>query len=107
VLVQVVQVVVRTVVLLAVVPLKLLRARNRTAQRLLPMAQQAVYQLSAALAAAVAVVALPKLEAQVLATEVSAQMVESAEKAARELVTHCELDLQLCMALAVVAKEDG
>jgi hypothetical protein len=33
--------------------------------------------------------------------------VELAEKAAKELPTQCVLILQLCMALAVVAKEDG
>jgi hypothetical protein len=71
------------------------------------MARQAVCRHSAIQVAAVAVVALPKLEARVLATEVRAQAVELAEKAVKELPTQCELILQLCMARAVVAKEDG
>jgi hypothetical protein len=94
--------------LLAVVLLKRMRrARHQMVQRLRPTEELVVCRHSAIQVAAVAVVALPKLEAQVLATEVLAQMVESAEKAARDLVTHCELILQLCMARAVEAKVDG
>jgi hypothetical protein len=76
-------------------------------QLLRPTEELVVCRHSAIQGAAVAVVALPKLEARVLETEVQARPVELAEKAAKELLTHCELDLQLCMVLAVVAKEDG
>lgn len=94
--------------LLAVVLLKRMRrARHQMVQRLRPTEELVVCRHSAIQVAAAAVVALPKLEAQVLVMEVQAPPVESAEKAARELETHCELILQLCMALAVVAKEDG
>ena len=91
----------------AALPIRPLRARNRTAQRLLHTVEPVACRRSAVLEAEAAVVALPKLEARVLATEVQAQAVELAEKAAKELPTHCELILQLCTAQAVVAKEDG
>ena len=106
-LVRVDPVAVRTVVFPVVVPINLLQVLHQMAQRLRLMAQQAACQLSAILAVAVAVAALPKLVVRVLATEVRAQAVELAEKAAKELPTQCELILQLCMALVVVAKEDG
>jgi hypothetical protein len=86
---------------------RLRRARNRTAQRLRPTAERAACQLSAVPAVEEVAAVLPKLVVRVLATEAPAQTVELAEKAAKELPTQCELILQLCMARAVVAKEDG
>jgi hypothetical protein len=99
---------VRIVMWLAVVLIKRpRRARHRTTQRLLLTAELVVCRHSAIQVAAVVVAALPKLVVRVLATEVRAQAVELAEKVAKELPTQCELILQLCTALAVVAKEDG
>jgi hypothetical protein len=106
-LVRVDPVAVRTVVFPVVVPIKPLQVLHHTVQRLRPMAQQAACQRSAILAVAVAVAALPRLVARVLATEVLAQAVELAEKVAKELPTQCELILQLCTALAEAARADG
>jgi hypothetical protein len=94
--------------LLAVVLIKRLRlARHQTVQRLRPTEELVVCRHSAILAEAAAAAVLPRLEARALVTEVRARPVELAEKAAKELPTQCELILQLCTALAVVAKEDG
>ena len=106
-LVRVDPVAVHTVVFPVVVPINPLQVLHQMAQRLRLMAQQAACQQSAVLAAAVVAAALPKLVVRVLATEVRAQAVELAEKAAKELPTQCELILQLCTALAEAARADG
>jgi len=108
VLAQVVRAAVRIVMWPAVFQIKRLpRARNRTAQLLRPTVEPVACRRSAVLVAVAVAAALPKLEARVLATEVQARAEELAEKAAKELPSHCELILQLCTALVVAAKEDG
>ena len=97
----------RIVLLLAVFPIKPLWGLNPTVQRLRPTVELVVCRQVAVLVAAVVAAALQKLVVRESATEVRLQAVELVEKAAKELLMQREQVLQLCMALAAVAKEDG
>jgi hypothetical protein len=104
---QVVQAAAHIVMLPAVFPIKPPRVLHPTVQQLLPTAEMVVHQRTAAMEVAVAAVVPPKLEQLALVSEVQARVAESAEKAAKESLTHCGLIRRLCTALVVAAKEDG